>query len=206
LPSKIAKKRKNHQGGGANAFGSVRIISGQFRGRKLTVLSAEGLRPTSDRVRETVFNWLQFDLAGSNCLDVFAGSGALGFEALSRGVSSVTMLELDSDNFKQLQKNKQSLDIDNLNLIKIDALKKLTGLNEKQGFDLVFVDPPFHQGMMQETVDLLFTNNWLKQVSGILYLEQEKDLAWPELPKGWICFREKTTSQVKFGLFRNEQI
>ena len=89
----------------ATAMGEIRIIGGDWRGRKLPVLNAEGLRPTSDRVRETLFNWLQFEIAGANCLDVFSGSGALAIEALSRGAKQVTLLELNPANAKQLKQN-----------------------------------------------------------------------------------------------------
>ncbi|GKT13033.1 MAG: 16S rRNA (guanine966-N2)-methyltransferase [Thiomicrorhabdus sp.] len=194
--------------GGRSKLGEVRIIGGDWRGRKLPVLQSDGLRPTSDRVRETIFNWLQFDIAGANCLDVFAGSGALGFEALSRGAKSATFLELSMPAVKQLQRNLQLLKASNAQVIQGDSLQWLDKPAE-QHFDLIFLDPPFNQDLMQQAVDKLF-------ISGIvssgdddggqkrpvwLYIEQEKLLDWPKLPEGWGCHREKLTSQVRFGLF-----
>lgn len=192
-------KNKNI-GGKKYQTGEVRIIAGNFGGRKLAVLSADGLRPTADRVRETVFNWLQFDVAGANCLDVFAGSGALGFEALSRGAKSVTMLELDKNNAKQLINNIQLLGAKNAETMQIDALQFIAR-DSDDTFDIVFIDPPFHQDLMQKTIDSLFTSNLLKDTS-ILYLEQEKSLALPSFPNGWHAYKDKTTSQVSYSLFK----
>ncbi|QCU90912.1 16S rRNA (guanine(966)-N(2))-methyltransferase RsmD [Thiomicrorhabdus sediminis] len=183
--------------------GEVRIIGGDWRGRKLPVLDAEGLRPTSDRVRETLFNWLQFDIAGSRCLDMFAGSGALSFEALSRGAAQATLLELNGANAKQLQTNLKTLNVNQpatkATVVQADSLQWLQGCTEPP-FDIVFIDPPFHQGLMQQSIDLLFAKQLIK-ADGWLYLEQENDLPWPRLVDGWYCHREKKTSQVKFGLF-----
>ncbi len=197
--ARTSKKTKKSQGLASNKKGEVRIIAGEFRGRKLPVLNAEGLRPTSDRVRETLFNWLQFDIVGRNVLDVFAGSGVLGFEALSRGAKHVTMLELDRKNYQQLIENKQQLKIENLTLHNLNALVFLNN-PAPQTFDIVFLDPPFNQGLMLKTIELLFKNNWLSNNS-LLYIEQENSLAWEGLPEGWVCKKEKQTSQVKFGLF-----
>ena len=102
-------------------LGEVRIIGGDWRGRKLPVLNAEGLRPTSDRVRETLFNWLQFEMPGAKCLDVFAGSGALSFEALSRGAKQATLLELGTANANQLKQYLQTLHISNASVEKTDS-------------------------------------------------------------------------------------
>ena len=183
----------------ANKLGEVRIIGGDWRGRKLPVLNAEGLRPTSDRVRETLFNWLQFEIPGAKCLDVFAGSGALSFEALSRGAKQATLLELGSANATQLKQNLQTLNVSNASVEQVDSLQWLAQM-AKEPFDMVFLDPPFHKEFMQNAVDLLFNNGYLSDQAW-LYLEQEKQIDWPVLPDGWVCHREKTTSQVRFGLF-----
>lgn len=186
--------------------GHVRLIGGDYRGRKLPVLDAEGLRPTSDRVRETLFNWLQFDVPGATVLDVFAGSGALGFESLSRGAKRVVMLELSAANAKQLKTNVNTLKAEQAEVVQTDSLQWLSSSNSET-FDIVFCDPPFHQNLMQNTVEKLFQNGFLdpKNHQTWLYLEQENTLDWPVLPEGWICHREKSTSQVKYGLFRLEQ-
>ena len=188
-----------------SATGQIRIIGGDWRGRKLPVLNADGLRPTSDRVRETLFNWLQFDVPGARCLDVFAGSGALGFEALSRGAKQVTLLELNAANANQLNQNLVTLQALHAQVVQTDSLQWLVNNAENppaDSYDVIFVDPPFNQGLMQPTVDLLFKSGLLKSGQACLYLEQEKQLDWPNLPKEWLCVKEKTTSQVKFGLFR----
>ena len=181
-------------------LGEVRIIGGDLRGRKLPVLNAEGLRPTSDRVRETLFNWLQFEIPGANCLDVFAGSGALSFEALSRGAKHATLLELDSANAKQLKQNLQQLKLDNAHVEQVDSVQWLSHTANSY-YDVVFLDPPFHKDFMQKSVELLFKNGYVNHQAW-LYLEQEKQLDWPVLPDGWGCHREKSTSQVRFGLFK----
>ncbi|BCN94211.1 ribosomal RNA small subunit methyltransferase D [Thiomicrorhabdus immobilis] len=184
-------------------MGEVRIIGGDLRGRKLPVLNAEGLRPTSDRVRETLFNWLQFEIPGANCLDVFSGSGALSFEALSRGAKHATLLELDSANAKQLKQNLQQLKLDNAQVEQVDSLQWLAQPANSH-YDVVFLDPPFHKNFMQNSVDLLFKNGYVNNQAW-LYLEQEKQLDWPVLPDGWECHREKSTSQVRFGLFKYKE-
>ena len=106
-------------------MGNIRIIGGRFRGRKLPVLDAEGLRPTTDRVRETVFNWLQFDIPGTRCLDVFAGTGALSMEALSRGAASADLIELNSLSARQLKNNASLLQLTSCRIFNLDALKFL---------------------------------------------------------------------------------
>ncbi len=181
--------------------GQIRIIGGDFRGRKLPVLSAEGLRPTSDRVRETLFNWLQFEIPGAVCLDAFAGSGALGLEALSRGAKSVTFIEFNSKGAEQLRQNLQQLKVEKALVMEGDALQQLPLLTQK--FDGIFLDPPFNQALMRPALALIFQYQLIKP-NGWLYLEQEKAQPWPELPEGWKCVREKTTAQVKYGLFRNQ--
>jgi 16S rRNA (guanine966-N2)-methyltransferase len=185
---------------GQTAMGEVRIIGGDWRGRKLPVLMAEGLRPTSDRVRETLFNWLQFDVAGAHCLDLFAGSGALGFEALSRGAKSVTFIELSKPVALQLKTNLKTLSATAGQVVQGECLQWLDQPVE-QPFDIIFLDPPFNQGLMQSAVDKLFISGTIKSQQAWLYLEQEKSLEWPILPADWICHREKSTSQVRFGLF-----
>lgn len=197
---KSARLGGKNTGHSRNEIGEVRIIGGDFRGRKLAVRQAEGLRPTSDRIRETLFNWLQFDVPGASCLDVFAGSGALGFEAASRGAASVTFLELSPQNADQLKANQRLLKANNLNIFQTDSLVWLSKPAES-AFDIVFLDPPFHQGLMQPALDKLFENGYVSEATW-LYLEQEKTLDWPSFPKGWQCYRDKTTSQVRLGLWR----
>lgn len=196
--AKTAKKTNNKttRSGGQ---GEVRIIGGEWRGRKLPVLEADGLRPTSDRIRETLFNWLQFELPTAHCLDVFAGSGALGFEALSRGAAQVVMLEKSAVIAQQLKQNAGLLKTAKAEIHQSDSLQFLAK-PASQTFKVVFVDPPFQQGLMQPTMDALFSQGWVSDQAW-LYLEQEKSLDWPTLPEGWLIHREKTTSQVRLSLW-----
>ncbi|BBP46939.1 ribosomal RNA small subunit methyltransferase D [Thiosulfatimonas sediminis] len=179
----------------------MRIIGGDFRGRKLPVILADGLRPTSDRVRETLFNWLQFEIAGARCLDAFAGSGALGLEALSRGAREVVFIDALPQVQQQLQQNLQRLQI-GVERATVHCTNSLKWVQNPapQAFDILFLDPPFHKNLMVETLDALFANGWLSEQS-LLYLEQEKSLSWPTLPAGWVCLKEKSTPQVRYGLF-----
>lgn len=182
--------------------GEVRIIGGDWRGRKLPVIDQPGLRPSSDRVKETLFNWLQFEVAGAKCLDVFAGSGALGLEALSRGAQRVVFLEKSSQITRQIRQNLQTLRSEKGTVFETDSLSFLAS-HEAQTFDVVFLDPPFNQGLMQPVLDKLFEYGWLNTRSWV-YLEQEKKLPWPAFPEGWGCYREKNTSEVRYGLWRYE--
>ncbi|QXO17501.1 16S rRNA (guanine(966)-N(2))-methyltransferase RsmD [Vibrio ostreae] len=178
--------------------GQVRIISGLWRGRKLPVHDAEGLRPTTDRVKETLFNWLAQDIPHAKCLDLFAGSGGLGFESASRQADKVTMLEMNSQAFSQLKTNIASLKATNIEAIHTDSLAFLR--QSGQAYDVVFIDPPFRQGLLQESVALLEQNGWLAD-NAMIYIECEKELAMADLPPNWELYREKTAGQVCYRLF-----
>ncbi len=182
--------------------GEVRIISGRFRGKKLPVLNAQGLRPTGDRVKEMVFNWLMFDVADSCCLDGFAGSGSLGFEALSRGAKSVQFLELDKTVANQLKKNLQALKIteEQGKVFNQNSLEYLKLPQTTPHFDLVFLDPPFHFGLSQQAINLLAENNWLKE-NALIYVETEANIPLT-VPQNWQLKKEKTTGQVTARLFQ----
>lgn len=132
---------------------------------------AEGLRPTTDRVKETLFNWLAQEVPNARCLDLFAGSGGLGFECASRQANQVTMLELNPLAFQQLKTNVQSLKAENIELIHTDALAFLR--QSGKPYDVVFIDPPFRQGLLQETTQLLEQNGWLAP-QAMIYIECEK--------------------------------
>jgi 16S rRNA (guanine966-N2)-methyltransferase len=179
--------------------GQVRIIGGEWRGRKLPVPEAEGLRPTSDRVRETLFNWLQFSLAGRHCLDAFTGSGALAIEALSRGAAQVTAVERDPKVAKQLRELLTPLAGERLHLLNADVLQWLQGEPEAP-FDLVFLDPPFHQGLLEPTCQLLEERGWLAD-NALIYIEQEKQGEPIALPVNWSLQKDKQAGEVRFGLY-----
>jgi 16S rRNA (guanine966-N2)-methyltransferase len=133
--------------------GKVRIIAGAYRGRKLAVVDRPGLRPTGDRVRETLFNWLGQRLDGLACLDLFAGSGALGFEAASRGAARVVMVENDRDVFLALQQTKNVLQVAAAEVWFGDAVRYLDSTDER--FDVVFLDPPFRQNALAAALERL---------------------------------------------------
>lgn len=177
----MAKPRSQRQRPAARRSGHIRIISGRWRGRKLPVQDVEGLRPTTDRVKETVFNWLSGWLPGSRCLDPFAGSGSLAFEALSRGAASVLMLERDKAAAEQLKQNLALLGVDAQgHLEQTDSLRYLRQV-PAHPFDLVFLDPPFRQGLLAQTAQLLESGGWLTD-EALIYVETETELGEPALP------------------------
>lgn len=195
------KKQQKISPKNASFGGDVRIIAGVWRGRKLPVLNADGLRPTGDRLKETLFNWLMGEMPETKVLDCFAGSGSLGLEALSRGASSAVFIEKNPQASKQLEKNLQSLKTHKGKVILGDSLNFLANPNG-QTFDLIFVDPPFHFGLAQKTVDLLEKNQWLSD-RALIYVETEKD-AILKTPSHWQSLKEKTVGQVCCRLFLAE--
>lgn len=184
----------------AQTKGEVRIIAGLWRGRKLPVLSAQGLRPTGDRVKETLFNWLMPYVVDSCCLDCFAGSGSLGFEALSRQAKQVTFIELDKNVAQQLKQNLQQLKCENGQVLNQNSLHFLSSPQKQPLFDIVFIDPPFHFNLAQQCVDLLAQNNWLRE-GAIVYVETEKDQAL-KVNDNWHLLKEKITGQVQYRLYQ----
>lgn len=179
--------------------GFVRIISGLWRGRKLPVHDAQGLRPTTDRVKETLFNWLATDIPHARCLDLFAGSGGLGFESASRQAKWVTMVEFNKQAYQQLVTNTAKLKANNIELIQQDALQFLQ--QPGQAYDVIFIDPPFRQGLLEQTLNLLQQNGWLTK-EGLIYIETEKELQLPKLPSHWQLYREKIAGQVCYRLYQ----
>ncbi|WP_051024014.1 16S rRNA (guanine(966)-N(2))-methyltransferase RsmD [Thiorhodovibrio frisius] len=178
--------------------GKLRLIGGRFGGRRLPIPDQPGLRPTAERTRETLFNWLQPVIAGSRCLDAFAGSGALGFEALSRGAAQVVMLERNAAVARQLQSNARTLAAENACIHAADSLHWLATVNPTP-FDIVFLDPPFAEHLLPASLDALSTRPWLAAGARI-YLETDAREPFPNLPSGWSWLREKTAGQVRFGL------
>ncbi len=180
------------------SLGQIRIIGGKWRGRKLPVRDSEGLRPTTDRIKETLFNWLMPVVQEARCLDCYAGSGSLGFEALSRFANSVTFIELDKQNAQLLSDNKMRLQADNATVINNSSLTVLNQMGTP--FDLVFIDPPFRKGLLNETIQLLENNQWLADESWI-YIESEAELPLTDIPANWQLHREKIAGQVAYRLF-----
>ncbi|WP_044469527.1 16S rRNA (guanine(966)-N(2))-methyltransferase RsmD [Mannheimia massilioguelmaensis] len=184
------------------AKGEVRIIAGLWRGRKLPVLNSQGLRPTGDRVKETLFNWLMPYIVDSVCLDGFAGSGALGFEALSRQAKHVTFLELEKSVATQLKQNLQTLKCakESAEVINQNSLIYLSQRPAQPQFDLVFLDPPFHFNLAEQAIALLDKNQWLK-TKALVYVETE--LAKPiSAPAHWHLLKEKNTGLVSYRLYQ----
>ena len=182
------------------AVGQVRVIGGEWRGRKLPVPDAKGLRPTPDRIRETLFNWLQFSIAGKTCLDAFTGSGALAVEALSRGALKVTALERDSKVTQQLGILLTPLAGKRLALVNTDALRWLE-TQHAQTFDLVFLDPPFGEPLLEPACQLLEEKGWLAE-GALIYVEQAKQQAGLiTLPSNWVLQKDKQVGDVHFSLY-----
>lgn len=186
-----------------SANGFIRIISGQFRGRKLPVKDVQGLRPTTDRIKETVFNWLMQDTRGAAVLDCFAGSGGLGFEALSRFAQRATFFELDKGAALQLKENISTLKLDNAVIKQDNSLSLLANNAQNEQFDLVFVDPPFRQNLAEKTCFLLEENNWLT-AQALIYVEVESELNSLNIPDNWMLLKEKTAGQVICRLYQRE--
>lgn len=179
----------------------LRIIGGAWRGRRIRFPDRAGLRPTPDRVRETLFNWLQPWIAGSRCLDVFAGSGALGLEALSRGAAHVVFVESDLVAAQALRENLQRLGAAHAEVHVADARHYLAQVPEP--FDIVFLDPPFQSPLLAETATRLEANGWIKP-GGLIYIEAHKRQA-PELPPTWEVLRAKNAGQVGYYLARQNR-
>jgi 16S rRNA (guanine966-N2)-methyltransferase len=178
----------------------VRIIAGSLRGSKLPVAERPGLRPTSDRARETLFNWLQAEVAGRRVLDLFAGSGALGFEAASRGAAEVQLVERDAQLAASLRDSAQRLHAEQVRVECADALDWL-GRSPDRGFELVFLDPPFGAGLLAPVVQAL--SPWLAPRAWI-YVEHGAEAGFLP-PPGWRQHREGGTREARHRLFRVER-
>jgi 16S rRNA (guanine966-N2)-methyltransferase len=179
--------------------GQLRIIGGQWRSRRVTFPDGPGLRPTPDRVRETLFNWLAPYIAGARVLDPFVGSGALYLEALSRGASMGLALDNNAAAIASLRGNLDLLKCPVGQLMQGDATRYLEN-QPPQPFDLVFLDPPFHQNLLEPVCALLDSKGWLAEQSWI-YTESETPPSSLALPVGWQLHREKQAGQVYYALW-----
>lgn len=177
---------------------TLRIIGGQWRGRLLRFPDVPGLRPTPDRVRETLFNWLQTVIPGAHCLDCCAGSGALGFEAASRGALHVDMIELDRQAFNQLQANAQQLQAINCDLHQMSAQQFIA--NSAVAYDVVFLDPPYQADLWTVLAQLLSERDLIKPEASI-YLECGAKQQLPHLPADWHLLKDKVAGDVRYCLF-----
>ncbi len=177
----------------------IRIIAGKWRSRQLRFADVDGLRPTGDRIRETLFNWLAPDISGARCLDLFSGSGALSFEALSRGASHCLALEQHPNAIACLSETKSLFDAPELTIAHKDTLKYLQQRPDK-AFDIVFVDPPFGLNLITEVCFLLEQNGWIAN-GGAIYCELSAQQANFEPPANWQVMRNKATGGVNYILY-----
>lgn len=182
--------------------GVLRVIGGIWRRRRLAVPDAEGLRPTPDRVRETLFNWLQPSLPGARCIDLFAGTGALCLEALSRGAGQVVMVEKASHVVAVLRENVARLGAENAEVIEADAIDYLG--RPPQVFDIVFIDPPFHSDLIARSSRLLDERGWIR-AGALIYIEAPRDATVLPIPGTWELVRSRTAGQVGYHLARKQR-
>lgn len=178
---------------------TFRIIGGIHRGRRFRFPDGIAIRPSPDRVRETVFNWLQPVIAGARCLDLFAGSGALGLEALSRGAARVEFVDRSAAAAASIRQHLGALRDEAKSCVSVaDALSFLR-VRPPEPFDVVFLDPPFRAGLVEPACTALEANGWLAPEARI-YLESAADEGAPALPENWTLLREKTAGQVAYRL------
>lgn len=184
----------------------LRIIAGAWRGRHITFQEQVGLRPTPNRIRETLFNWLQSHIIGANVLDLFSGSGVLGFEALSRGAATATLVESNPVNVQQLQQTKELLSAVGCRMIQADYLQFIDNFSAsgQRPFDIIFLDPPFGQGLLVQAAQAL-TKCKLCAPGCWVYCEAGAVAEFAELPPEWINFRLKTAAKVHYGLWQVKQ-
>ncbi len=178
---------------------NIRIIGGQYRGKKLNFPAIDGLRPTPDRVRETLFNWLMHTIRDACCLDAFAGSGGLGFEAFSRGARQVVFIEQSPVAFTHLNKIAQTFNSGKLTVLNTDACAYMR--QSKEQFDLIFLDPPFSQNHLPDCIALL-ENTSLLAKNGLVYIESSHEITLNiEL---WEQIKQKKAGQVFYGLYKKK--
>ena len=177
----------------------LRIIGGTWRGRRFRFSAAADIRPTPDRVRETLFNWLRDNVAGARCLDLFAGSGALGLEALSRGAARVQFVDSDAAAAEDLRARLAQWSAQGASVARVDVLRYLR--TQPELFDIVFLDPPFAAGILGTAAQLLEERGWLAP-GALIYLECPARSALPVLPAAWTALKAKRAGEVGYHLFQ----
>lgn len=176
----------------------LRIVGGRWRGSRIDFPAIEAIRPSPDRVRETLFNWLQTRILGARCLDLFAGSGALGIEALSRGAAEVTFVDREPQVGRHITQTLQRLGATG-GTVQVEDAARFLG-REPRPYDVVFLDPPFASNLLQAAFDQLPTG-WLA-ADAYVYVECPADVPLPPLPTGWTVYRSKQAGQVGYHLLR----
>jgi len=198
LPRKATNKQTS---------GQVRIIAGQCRGRRISFPAIVGLRPTGDRLRETLFNWLTAELRGARCLDLFAGSGALGLEAASRGASEVILLELNPSAARALGDNIDVLGLKSAKVFNTNALNWLQqNASDSKPFDIIFLDPPFDSTLLAEAITALTQQSTLLAEDAMIYIEAPARQTLDFMPNNWQLHRHKTAGDVTCYLYRLQPI
>ena len=180
----------------------LRLIAGTWRGRKLPFAPVPGLRPTPDRVRETLFNWLSPVIREARCLDLFAGSGALGFEAASRGAAEVILVDSHAEVIHSLRQQIDVLDARQVRAVQSGCNRYLD--SQAQPMDIVFLDPPYHENLLPGCIGQLESAGWLANEAWI-YIETGRDNA-PELPGNWVPWRSTSVGQVSVHLIRRSRV
>ncbi len=182
---------------------SLRIIGGGWRSRRIQFIDSPKIRPTPDRVRETLFNWLATNISGASCLDLFAGSGALGFEAMSRGADKVVLVEEDARIAAMLKEQKDQFNAQMIEIRNQDALHYLQ--NENQQYDVIFLDPPFDSDLLEKVIPMILKQQFLN-TNGLIYVEsavQQKDIKNLELLLETLsCIHEKVSGEVRYALYK----
>ncbi|QCI24145.1 16S rRNA (guanine(966)-N(2))-methyltransferase RsmD [Buchnera aphidicola (Muscaphis stroyani)] len=177
--------------------GKIYIISGKLKRQKISLINTPNIKPTTNRIRETLFNWLERHIKNARCLDCFSGSGALGIEAISRHAAFVTSLEINKKTAYKLTKNVKKLNISNMNVIHTDTFHWLK--KRRKPYDIIFVDPPYKKQLIKKTLNLLEDRKWLKEDS-LVYIEKEKKHSLV-MPKNWILYKKKNTRKIEFYLY-----
>ena len=181
----------------------TRIIGGSYKGTKISFTASKDLRPTENRTRETLFNWLMFNIEDSICLDMFAGTGALGIEALSRGAKRVTFIEKNQKFCRIIEKALVDINAEERSeVINSDSLRYLER-KEGEAFDIIFVDPPFRKGLIEKSCNLFKSKNLLKK-DGLIYIEQENEFNLIDMVPKLQEIKASKAGQTKFGLYRYE--
>ena len=178
----------------------VRIISGKYKSRKIIFPDRPGIRPTGNRIRESLFNWIQADIVNSRCLDLFSGSGALGIEALSRGAEITTFIESDFETANCLEKNLQTLNAGNGKVVRANAISWLESQKNIEPFEFVFLDPPFKKNLLLDSISLL-ESNYMITDNGKIYIETEVENNLRQLPPNWRLRQKKQAGRVSYCLY-----
>ena len=178
----------------------VRIISGKYKSRKIFFPNRPEIRPTGNRIRESLFNWIQGDIVNSRCLDLFSGSGALGIEALSRGAEITTFIESDFETANCLEKNLQTLNAGNGKVVRANAISWLESQKNIEPFEFVFLDPPCKKNLLLDSISLL-ESNYMITDNGKIYIETEVENNLRQLPPTWRLRQKKQAGRVSYCLY-----